>query len=62
MGSSSCEPIGNAKNHSPKASSDPVTLMAGTRNRSFRASPMATALSPMCGPKIARHPSSTNSA
>jgi hypothetical protein len=55
------DPIDSEKVHSPSHSSDPVTLMAGTRNRSSMASRVGTQLSVMAGPNTARQPSSTNS-
>ena len=61
VGSSVCDPIGNAKNHSPSARSDPVTLMQGTLKRSSIASFTGIVLSPILGPKIAKHPSSQSS-
>ena len=61
MGSSVIEPCERAKVHSPIQSSAPVTLIAGTWNRSSIASRIGTQLSVMNGPKTARQPWSTSS-
>ena len=61
IGSSVIDPCGKANVHSPSQSSVPVTLMAGTLNRSSMASRNGTQLSVMLGPKTTRQPSSTNS-
>ena len=50
IGSSVIDPCGKANVHSPNQSSVPVTLMAGTLNRSSIASRVGTQLSVMCGP------------
>ena len=62
IGSSVMDPCGNAKVHSPSQSSVPVTLIAGTLNRSSMASRVGTQLSVMFGPKTTRQPCSTRSA
>ncbi len=61
IGSSVIEPCGKENVHSPNQSSVPVTLMAGTLNRSSIASRVGTQLSVMCGPNTTRQPSSTSS-
>ena len=61
IGSSVIEPLFRRNVHSPSQSSEPHTLIAGTRNRRSTSSRTATALSLMCGPNTARHPSSTSS-
>ena len=47
IGSSVIDPCGKANVHSPSQSSVPVTLMAGTLNRSSMASRIGTQLSVM---------------
>ena len=61
IGSSVIEPFESEKVHSPSHSSVPVTLMAGTWNRSSIASRVGTQLSVIAGPKTSRQPSSTSS-
>ena len=61
IGSSVIEPLFNRNVHFPSQSSDPHTLMAGTRKRRSISARTATALSLMCGPMTATHPSSTSS-
>ena len=61
IGSSLIEPLFSRNVHSPKKSSEPHTLIAGTRNRRSTSSRIATAFSLMCGPMTAMHPSSTSS-
>ncbi len=61
IGSSVIDPCGNANVHSPSQSSVPVTLIAGTLNRSSIASRIGTQLSVMLGPNTTRQPSSTSS-
>ena len=61
IGSSLIEPIDSEKVHGPSHSSEPVTLIAGTRNRSSIACLVGSALSVIDGPKISRQPSSTSS-
>ena len=61
IGSSVMEPLFSRNVHSPSQSSEPQTLIAGTRNRRSISSRTATALSLMFGPITARQPSSTSS-
>ncbi len=61
IGSSRMEPIDNEKVQGPSQSSEPHTLIAGTRKRSSIASRVGSALSVIDGPKTSRQPSSTSS-
>ena len=61
MGSSLIDPIDSEYVHSPSHSSEPVTLIAGTLNRSSIAVFTGSALSVIEGPKTIRQPSSTSS-
>ena len=61
IGSSLIEPLFSRNVHSPNQSSEPHTLIAGTRKRRSTSSRIATEFSLMCGPITATHPSSTSS-
>ena len=61
IGSSLIDPLFNRNVHSPSQSSEPQTLIAGTRNRRSTSSRTATAFSLMWGPITATQPSSTSS-
>ena len=61
IGSSLIDPIDKENVHSPSHCSEPVTLIAGTLNRSSMATFVGSALSVIDGPKISKQPSSTSS-